>query len=552
MHKLPALLLPTDSFDVDQSQVIGRRIAGRSFLLGLSEQLPQDDILPVICLNNADKSKIKSLTSPFIDITKQLNFHDLSSSTLQKLGGLHIPDPGLSRWQILRQGLPPNSFSFTGIIHTLSSLNVIQEIERIFFSPLHSWDALICTSSAGRDVVLNIFDNCRSSFESKFNLKLPTFDSPLLPVIPLAVSDPFHGSTDSRYTRRILSRERLGIPSDAFVILYLGRISFHSKSHPIPLYNSLQRLANEHPDRNIVLLECGHIYNESIRDSFVELRSFFPDINILQIGGLVPATEEQKTLALAAADIFVSLSDNLQETFGISVVEAMAASLPVIVSDWNGYKDLVLNGISGFRIPTKCPSISDTIDPIDLSYGLGIIPYDTMIGLRSMSLIVDHNGLFLALQRFLTFPNLVLSMGAIGRQLWHSKFSWDVVFKQYVSLWDELSNRRQMCVSVSPDHPYPIPTSYPFAHYPSESLLTCLSVRHFPAHNLPPSILNLSMNRFFASYLSCHKLTLLIDRIASLSAIDHDYLYSELGVDSIQCNQVISMLLKLNICTPLP
>ena len=74
MHKLPALLLPTDSFDVDQSQVIGRRIAGRSFLLGLSEQLPQDDILPVICLNNADKSKIKSLTSPFIDITKQLHF----------------------------------------------------------------------------------------------------------------------------------------------------------------------------------------------------------------------------------------------------------------------------------------------------------------------------------------------------------------------------------------------------------------------------------------------------------------------------------------------
>ena len=37
----------------------------------------------------------------------------------------------------------------------------------------------------------------------------------------------------------------------------------------------------------------------------------------------------------------------------------------------------------------------------------------TMIGLRSMSLIVDHNGLFLALQRFLTFPNLVLSMGRL-------------------------------------------------------------------------------------------------------------------------------------------
>ena len=66
----------------------------------------------------------------------------------------------------------------------------------------------------------------------------------------------------------------------------------------------------------------------------------------------------------------------------------MAASLPVIVSDWNGYKDLVLNGISGFESQPSAPQHQDTIDPIDLSYGLGIIPYDTMIGLRSMSLIV--------------------------------------------------------------------------------------------------------------------------------------------------------------------
>ena len=35
----------------------------------------------------------------------------------------------------------------------------------------------------------------------------------------------------------------------------------------------------------------------------------------------------------SAADIFISLSDNIQETFGLTPIEAMANGLPAIVSD---------------------------------------------------------------------------------------------------------------------------------------------------------------------------------------------------------------------------
>jgi glycosyltransferase involved in cell wall biosynthesis len=39
----------------------------------------------------------------------------------------------------------------------------------------------------------------------------------------------------------------------------------------------------------------------------------------------------------------------------------MAAGIPVVVSDWDGYKDTVRDGVDGFRIPTFKPMGSDSI-----------------------------------------------------------------------------------------------------------------------------------------------------------------------------------------------
>ena len=102
-----------------------------------------------------------------------------------------------------------------------------------------------------------------------------------------------------------------------------------------------------------MLLECGHIYNRVISEAYEELAKRFPRLTIRRLGGLTPATREEKQLGLAAADVFCSPADNLQETFGISVLEAMASRLPVIASDWNGYRDLVQHGQTGWIVPCR-------------------------------------------------------------------------------------------------------------------------------------------------------------------------------------------------------
>ena len=40
-------------------------------------------------------------------------------------------------------------------------------------------------------------------------------------------------------------------------------------------------------------------------------------------------------------------SDNVQESFGLAIVEAMAAGLPVVASNWDGYRDTVEHGVTG-------------------------------------------------------------------------------------------------------------------------------------------------------------------------------------------------------------
>ena len=53
----------------------------------------------------------------------------------------------------------------------------------------------------------------------------------------------------------------------------------------------------------------------------------------------------------SVADIFISFSDNIQETFGLTPVEAMAAGLPSVVTDWDGYRDTVRHGIDQHFVP---------------------------------------------------------------------------------------------------------------------------------------------------------------------------------------------------------
>ena len=112
--------------------------------------------------------------------------------------------------------------------------------------------------------------------------------------------------------------------------------------------------------RPLVFIECGpddkplrmSIWRDC--DSFVLRCDFYACEE-------KPVSEEAKRNALAAADVGISLVDNAQETFGLAVAEAMAAGLPMVVSNWSGYRDLVREGVDGYLIPSAWASSASKV-----------------------------------------------------------------------------------------------------------------------------------------------------------------------------------------------
>ncbi|MDJ1175388.1 glycosyltransferase [Roseofilum capinflatum] len=118
-------------------------------------------------------------------------------------------------------------------------------------------------------------------------------------------------------------RAKYDIPLDATIILFLSRL--HYKKRPDLLIEALHQVQSKRP--NLYLLLAGSGDSEYIE----QLKQLLHQLDLhhcTRFTGFV--TGEDKDLVLQGSDLFVLPS--FSENFGIAVVEAMAAGLPVIIT----------------------------------------------------------------------------------------------------------------------------------------------------------------------------------------------------------------------------
>lgn len=457
-----AILLSTEPYDAAVARPMGRHSAGEGFLRGFLRHADVERF----CFWNVhgeDQARLEALLDRLGKPDRPVDWLGRGDREgLAKAGALYIPTPELKGEAWARRAFGGHAYSLTGVTHTIAETPLLDELGALLLAPLEPWDALICTSDSTRKAAETLLDSVATYLQDRFGAaRIPPVQ---LVTIPLGVhTEDFR--TDPEARRRW--RERLDIPDDAPVALYVGRFSLTAKMHPGPMGLALQE-ASLRLGQPIWWLVYGGAKGPGGEAAFREAAAAFcPDVQIRFVPHASQATRDE---IVSAADVFLSLSDNIQETFGLTPVEAMAAGLPCVVSDWNGYRDTVRHGVDGFRIRTTTPRPGLGADLI-YAYAQRLMSYDDYVGSAALLTAVDVADAADALATLFADAELRRRMGQAGQARAREIFDWRVVIPQYQALWDELARRRQAApTQPGLEDPYRPDPFRMFGAYPTAAL----------------------------------------------------------------------------------
>lgn len=382
-----------------------------------------------------------------------------------RLSLLHEPSGlRLSTNSYLRSRFSPTPFPVTALVHCASYQFITNEFAVMLLSETLPCDSIICTSVAVQTAIRNILNRLterlrKNNVDLRYNGRLD--------VIPLGVNTQFLHPLEKSHCRI-----QLGLDLQSPIILSMQRLSAVDKMDLQPLLVAFRRLLAQPGCEDTLLIIAG----EDTRYKYSDIiRNIAKDFGVEgHIKLVMNFSWTTRSLLYGAADIFVSLADNIQETFGLTPVEAMATGLPVIASDWDGYRDTVIDGKTGFLIPTmwsKCDEEVSALSPV--------VPWQMDHYHLAQSMAVDVELLTRSLVVLVKNTELRAKMGMNAREWVCENYQWERIGKSYGALWRELQNISTRLDWKQGASAY-LASDYfnNFSHYASESLTpeSCVAI----------------------------------------------------------------------------
>ncbi len=274
---------------------------------------------------------------------------------------------------------------------------------------------------------------------------------------------------------RLEARRTLKLPSDAVILLSIGRLSSSSKMTYSRMLDSLARIQSRTSQR-VLLVLAGAGTDQEV----VALEAAIAARDLVGLAICRPNfSESDKVALLSAADIFLSLSDNLQESFGIALLEAMAVGLPIVCTDWDGYRDIVRPAVNGFLVPTTWEVQDGLIWDMDVFRH----PYShETIQSIAQAIFLDEAFLDEHLLLLVERPELRLSLAENNRREALERFDIRRTVESYEHLWQELaaiaardsSQYRNLAPALTYDYPKH------FRSYPTHITISNAPDKHLP------------------------------------------------------------------------
>jgi D-inositol-3-phosphate glycosyltransferase len=327
----------------------------------------------------------------------------------------------------LRDRLCARPCPICAMTHSLSYQEVLDYM--LINMAVHKWpfDTFLCGTRTSRRAMVNIITRLREGRA----LAGTTLSPEQVRVVPHGIDRDGYGSMSQLECRR-----KLGLPTGCFVILSVGRLSFCDKIDYTCLIEAFARLhRRHHHQRDLLLYLAGD-------DKHGETRRIYgiaAACNVerhLRVFANFPETYRQ--VLYGAADTFVSVANSVQESFGITLLEAMAAGLPVIASDWNGYRDIIRDGQNGLLVKTAWrDTAGNTADCSPL------LPWEMLNGMMAETVAIDPNDVARQMERVLLDADLRKSLRAAALRTARD-YAWPKVVATLVAHWrsmHEISGR---------------------------------------------------------------------------------------------------------------
>jgi starch synthase len=345
--------------------------------------------------------------------------------------------PSLDGRESLDQNKNGGSFSFCGLAHAISGTEAGEVLQDYILSPSEASDAIICPSHAVAGAIRAFWSHYGDYLKKRFGT---SYQCPVqLPVIPLGV-DIEKFATRVTPDKRAAQRQKLGIAEDEIVLLWVGRLSAAIKAHPFAMFQAAERAA-EKTGKKIHLVMVGYFVPDEAEAQFQKLVG---DVCAKAKVTFVASDDKRFPDGLwAAGDIFLSLVDNCQESFGLTPIEAMAAGLPRVISDWDGYRDSVTDGEDGFLIRTSMPPAGNGFD-LTAQVLSGREVYGGFLAKTALTTAVDAAQAADRITQLISSPALCAAMVEKARARLHANYAWKNIIPAYENLWADLAAKRQV------------------------------------------------------------------------------------------------------------
>jgi D-inositol-3-phosphate glycosyltransferase len=390
------------------SSILIKRLAGQSNINSR-----------IITTASAREFQIWQNTTPKTHHLQPINFCELLTDkhSLRSFDVAFRPSLDLEKLLILRNRQKAN-LPIVGFIHTFQVKIIFESILKIL-SLKTSLDSIIFASPYAESV----FQKFTAS------LHLPSLEKISTRVIPFGLDlQKFKPAKN-----KALLRAKLKLPTDKTILLHISRINPFTKMDLFPLLKNYAAILSQAPDT--VLLIVGKVHSPSyLREILNYLAKKKLTKNVQIITKFSNHSIEQ---FYQAADIFLSLSDNPPtETFGLTIIEALACGLPVLISSLGGYQHLIKNEVQGFMIPTIWGSYPHLFDQ---TFNLSAIPElgDTVI----QSVALDNQALRQKILLLIKDTALRKKMGQNALSLAQTKYQQETMLQSYLAHFSALKEK---------------------------------------------------------------------------------------------------------------